>query len=221
MASDQPLRILHAVRAPVGGIFRHILDLAQGQAERGHSVGIVADSTTGGERADAAFKQIAPRLQLGVTRMPIRRSLHPADAPSWLRFRTLIRRLKPDVIHGHGAQAGAFVRMSPKPPGAIRVYTPHGGSLHFAPNTLKGMLVTRIERALMNPNRELALFLTKSLDFSWETTMAVLFLVAPNYKIRASEVDALKDAYLRLDVATAQEILQNQRARKNSRTTKR
>jgi hypothetical protein len=42
--TDQPLRILHAVRAPVGGIFRHILDLAKGQADRGHHVGIVADS---------------------------------------------------------------------------------------------------------------------------------------------------------------------------------
>ena len=49
----QPLRILHATRAPVGGIFRHILDLANGQAERGHHVGIIADSLTGGERADA------------------------------------------------------------------------------------------------------------------------------------------------------------------------
>ena len=27
-APDQPLKILHAVRTPVGGIFRHILDLA-------------------------------------------------------------------------------------------------------------------------------------------------------------------------------------------------
>jgi len=40
---DRPLRILHAVRAPVGGIFRHILDLANGQADRGHDVGIIAD----------------------------------------------------------------------------------------------------------------------------------------------------------------------------------
>ena len=51
--ADQPLRILHAVRAPVGGIFRHILDLANGQADRGHHVGIIADSLTGGERAEA------------------------------------------------------------------------------------------------------------------------------------------------------------------------
>jgi hypothetical protein len=44
MITDRPLRILHAVRAPVGGIFRHILDLANGQADRGHQVGIIADS---------------------------------------------------------------------------------------------------------------------------------------------------------------------------------
>ena len=67
--ADQPLRILHAVRAPVGGIFRHILDLANGQAERGHHVGIIADSLTGGERAEAALAEIAPRLKLGVRRV--------------------------------------------------------------------------------------------------------------------------------------------------------
>ena len=62
--ADQPLRILHAVRAPVGGIFRHILDLANGQADRGHHVGIIADSLTGGERAEAALAEIAPASSL-------------------------------------------------------------------------------------------------------------------------------------------------------------
>ena len=33
LIEGQPLRILHATRAPVGGIFRHILDLANGQAD--------------------------------------------------------------------------------------------------------------------------------------------------------------------------------------------
>ena len=70
---DRPLRILHAVRAPVGGIFRHILDLANGQADRGHEVGIIADSLTGGERAAQALAEIAPRLKLGVHRLAIHR----------------------------------------------------------------------------------------------------------------------------------------------------
>jgi glycosyltransferase involved in cell wall biosynthesis len=148
--SDQPLRILHAVRAPVGGIFRHILDLANGQADRGHHVGIIADSLTGGERAEAALAEIAPRLKLGVHRLAIRREPLPTDVLVWAHFMRLIRRLKPDVLHGHGAKAGAFIRLKARSKDTIRVYTPHGGSLHYPPNTFKGALYSRLERALMN-----------------------------------------------------------------------
>ena len=34
-----------------------------------------------------------------------------------------------DVLHGHGAKGGAYARLTGR--GAIRVYTPHGGSLHY------------------------------------------------------------------------------------------
>jgi len=155
--SDQPLRILHAVRAPVGGIFRHILDLANGQADRGHHVGIIADSLTGGARAEAALSEIAPRLKLGVRRLAIHREPHPADILVWAHFMYLIWRLKPDVIHGHGAKAGAFIRMKARSKDSIRVYTPHGGSLHYPLHTWKGTFYSRFERALMN-NTDLFLF---------------------------------------------------------------
>jgi glycosyltransferase involved in cell wall biosynthesis len=149
MPADQ-LRILHAVRAPVGGIFRHILDLANGQADRGHHVGIIADSLTGGERAEKALAEIAPRLELGVHRLAIRRQPYPTDILVWARFMHLIRQLNPDVLHGHGAKAGAFIRLKPRSENAIRVYTPHGGSLHYPLNTPKGAIYGRVERALMN-----------------------------------------------------------------------
>jgi glycosyltransferase involved in cell wall biosynthesis len=148
--TDKPLRILHAVRSPVGGIFRHILDLANGQADRGHHVGIVADSLTGGDRAKTALAEIAPRLKLGVHRLAIRREPFLTDVLAWMRFRRLIRRLKPDVLHGHGAKAGAFVRLGARSEGTIRVYTPHGGSLHYPLNTLKGNIYGRLERTLMS-----------------------------------------------------------------------
>lgn len=147
---DQPLRILHAVRAPVGGIIRHILDVANGQADREHLVGIVADSLTGGERAAAALAEIAPRMKLGIHRIPIRRNPHPSDLFAWVRFAALVAKLKPQVLHGHGAKAGAFVRLKVSSKDTIRVYTPHGGSLHYPPTTMKGMFYSRLERALMN-----------------------------------------------------------------------
>jgi glycosyltransferase involved in cell wall biosynthesis len=155
--TDQPLRILHAIRPPVGGIFRHVLDVANGQADRGHRVGIIADSLTGGERAEAALAEIAPRLELGVHRLPIRREPYPTDLLAWARFTRLIQGLQPDVLHGHGAKAGALVRLRARSKATIRVYTPHGGSLHYPLNSLKGAFYSRVERALMN-RTELFLF---------------------------------------------------------------
>jgi len=153
----QKLRILHATRAPVGGILRHILDVANGQADRGHEVGIITDSLTGGERAKQALAEIAPRLRLGIHRVAIRREVVPADILAWASFQRLIRSLNPHVLHGHGAKAGAFTRLMTAAKGRIRIYTPHGGSLHYPVTTLKGNIFARLERALMN-NTDLFLF---------------------------------------------------------------
>ncbi|MBR1155720.1 glycosyltransferase family 4 protein [Bradyrhizobium sp. JYMT SZCCT0428] len=150
VVDGQPLRILHATRAPVGGIFRHILDLANGQADKGHHVGIIADSLTGGERAEQALADIAPRLKLGVHRVAIHREPRPSDTLAWVRFLRLVRQLKPDVLHGHGAKAGVFIRAGIAAKNTIRVYTPHGGSLHYPLSTLKGNFYARLERALMD-----------------------------------------------------------------------
>ena len=38
----EPLRILQILRAPVGGLFRHVQDLTRELSARGHQVGIVA-----------------------------------------------------------------------------------------------------------------------------------------------------------------------------------
>src|ERR1700744_6449721 len=103
-APDRPLRILHATRAPVGGIFRHILDLASGQAARGHEVGIITDSLTGGERAVAALAALEPQLKLGGSRLPIQRELSPTDFLGFMKVRARLAGLNPDVMHGHGAK---------------------------------------------------------------------------------------------------------------------
>ena len=59
------LKILHVLRAPLGGLFRHVVDVARGQVERGHRVGLVVDSTTGGANAETVLAELAPRLALG------------------------------------------------------------------------------------------------------------------------------------------------------------
>jgi len=140
-----PLKILHILRAPLGGLFRHVLDVARGQAERGHRVGLIVDSTTGGPRADAALADLAPFLALGLQRVAITRELSPRDFGA-LRF--ISRRIAltaPDVLHGHGAKGAALVRLAPSAPTAIRVCTPHGGSLFYRPGTIAGGFYRSLE----------------------------------------------------------------------------
>ena len=57
----RPLKILHVFRAPLGGLFRHVLDVARGQVDRGHDVGIFCDSSTGGAAGPAVSARVASR----------------------------------------------------------------------------------------------------------------------------------------------------------------
>ena len=49
------------------------------------------------------------------------------------------------VLHGHGAKGAALARLTPSAPNAIRVYTPHGGSLVYRPGTLAGGVYRTLE----------------------------------------------------------------------------
>ena len=86
-APSAPLNILHVLRAPLGGLFRHVVDLVQGQTARGHRVGLIVDSTTGGTRAEAALAGLAAHLTLGVQRVAISRELGPSDIQALRRIR--------------------------------------------------------------------------------------------------------------------------------------
>jgi glycosyltransferase involved in cell wall biosynthesis len=147
-ADSRPLKILHVFRAPVGGLFRHVMDLVQGQSARGHQVGIVADSLTGGEHADRRFAELAPHLALGANRIPMGRYLGLSDIAATRAVTATIARVQPDIVHGHGAKGAAYARLAGVPPHAIRVYTPHGGSLHYSPWSMSGLIYINLEKIL-------------------------------------------------------------------------
>ncbi|MFC3133040.1 glycosyltransferase [Microbaculum marinum] len=147
-----PLRIVHCLRAPVGGLFRHVCDLARAQAGRGHLVGIIADATTGGSRAEQRFAELRAVCELGIERFAMSRLPGPGDLSAAARVRTVAERWQPDVLHGHGAKGGVYARIAGtrlrrgrKP---VRAYTPHGGSLHYSPSSPAGFLYLRAERFL-------------------------------------------------------------------------
>jgi uncharacterized protein (DUF2336 family) len=65
-----------------------------------------------------------------------------------------------------------------------------------------------IEQMLALNNRDMILVLSKALDFSWETAMALLFLGAENHRIPAQELDGLKAEFKRADVRMSRGILE-------------
>lgn len=155
MSNGKPLRIVHCFRSPVGGIFRHVRDLAEQHSRAGHEVGIVCDSSTGGEHEERLFQQIMPHLSLGLVRVPIRRSVSPGDMAALKRCYNEIKSLQPDVLHGHGAKGGALARvigsvLRVKRYRVARFYSPHGGSLHFDAGKLSGRGVFALERFFEN-----------------------------------------------------------------------
>jgi uncharacterized protein (DUF2336 family) len=72
-----------------------------------------------------------------------------------------------------------------------------------------------IERALLDKSRETLLILVKALGFSWETTMALLFLGAKDHRITAQDLRDLESEYGRLNIETSRSVLAFYQSRKN------
>ncbi len=153
--AKRPLRILQVLRAPVGGLFRHVCDLTQKLNELGHAVGIVCDSTAADPFWNQRLQELAPHARLGITTLPIGRLLSIHDFSSISKLYKLTLNKNIDIIHGHGAKGGAYARLAGrlaqrhnqnrKP---ATIYTPHGGSLHYRKGTPSGLLYHTLERAL-------------------------------------------------------------------------
>jgi Uncharacterised protein conserved in bacteria (DUF2336) len=73
-----------------------------------------------------------------------------------------------------------------------------------------------VERALLDNNRELTLVMAKSLQFSWETAMSLLFLGAKDYRISARDLESMKEEFARLNAEASQSILRFYQARKSA-----
>ena len=109
---------------------------------RGHRVGLIVDSTTGGARAEAAWPSLRPAWRSACSASPSPRELSPRDIDALRRVSRRIAALAPDVLHGHGAKGAALARLAPNAADAIRVYTPHGGSLVYCPGTHRRRLLS-------------------------------------------------------------------------------
>lgn len=147
----QRFRIIHCLRAPVGGLFRHVRDLAVEQASRGHEIGVVCDASSKDPLTEERLAALAPRLALGLHKIGMSRDIGLSDLTATRAVYDLAVAARVDILHGHGAKGGAYARFAGQKRarlgGAGRVfYTPHGGSLHYDPASLIGRAYMAAER---------------------------------------------------------------------------
>jgi glycosyltransferase involved in cell wall biosynthesis len=197
---SRKLRIVHCFRSPVGGIFRHVRDLADAQLAAGHDVGIVCDSTTGGDFEERLFAEIGSKLTLGVKRTAMQRHIGPGDLGAAWRTYRIVSDLQPDIVHGHGAKGGAYARLfgslfRASRSRVARIYSPHGGSLHYDSGTATGKLFFLVEGMLGRLTDQL-LFVSDYERKAYEAKIgkprAPVMLI--HNGLRAEEFKAVKDA---------------------------
>ncbi len=96
-----------------GGLEKHVFELAGAMAERGHEVNVLADA------GYAAHCPPGVQLQAfdwaGSRWNPLR----------WLKLRSALHRLAPDIVHAHAAKAVALLTHAGWPRGAQAVGTVH------------------------------------------------------------------------------------------------
>ena len=146
-------RILHCLRAPVGGLFRHVRDLTAAQAGQGHDVGVICDAVSKDSLTEPRLIKLSQHLSLDLTRIPMSRTPGAGDLAVVKAATRLACDKSINIIHGHGAKGGAYARLAAR---SLRraghpvkcIYTPHGGSLHYAPTTVRGRIYATMERYL-------------------------------------------------------------------------
>ena len=148
---ELPLRILQVMRAPVGGLFRHVADLTRGLKARGHSVGLIVDSMASDAQTEKRIDALREFADLGVHALPMPRLLGRGDLTTPFAVRRLAKTVSADVLHGHGAKGGFYARLAHigrKRPASF--YTPHGGVLHFSARSKGGQVFHWLERRLLS-----------------------------------------------------------------------
>jgi glycosyltransferase involved in cell wall biosynthesis len=119
-----PVKVLHVVEAIEGGIARHIVSIVR-HVDAEHfvvvppeRVGGITDTTAFGAMADAG----ATVELVDMRRSPTSRRTIAAIS----RVHAMVRRVHPDVVHGHSSIGGAVARLASVGTGVARVYTPNG-----------------------------------------------------------------------------------------------
>jgi len=137
------------LRSPVGGLYRHVIDLSDELGQRGHNIGIIYDARNGDFQTKQRIETMQNKPILGVHQVSMPRLFGVGDFFASLKIRALAKKLNAHILHGHGAKGGFNARIAKMiTGGTMAIYTPHGGVLHYSPSGITGKILYSIERFL-------------------------------------------------------------------------
>jgi glycosyltransferase involved in cell wall biosynthesis len=147
-----PLRVLHVLEAVRGGTSRHVADVVDSAQPIEHHVAVpplVRGAQASGAVVDGAAVEQMRRSGAQIHHVDMRRTpVHPANVAAAVRLRRHIRRLGPDVIHGHSSVGGALARAAATGTGIPTLYTPNGLADGRAALAVERLLGPRTERLI-------------------------------------------------------------------------
>lgn len=125
------IKLVIILEATLGGIRKHVVDLLCNLESRDYQLFLVYSAI----RADSTFLADVTLLRKkGVLLYPVAMEREISllkDLNAIFSIARILKRIKPDIIHLHGAKAGALGRVSAMVHGNSKVvYSPHGGSFH-------------------------------------------------------------------------------------------
>jgi glycosyltransferase involved in cell wall biosynthesis len=192
--NNEPIRILRVIaRLNMGGPAIHVSNLAAGLQPRGFETTLVAGSLARGEDS-MAF--LADRLDIRVLTLPeLQREVSPLhDARSVRQMTSIIREIRPHILHTHTAKAGAIARAAALVSGSARppivVHTFHGHVLKGYFDPVRTAVFKEVERSLAR-------------------TTDVLVAVSPEVRdelVEAGIAPAEKFAVIRLGIPLAERL---------------
>lgn len=141
-------RLMIILEATLGGIRKHVHDLIEGLDKERFDITFVYSIA----RADSVFINDLDMLagsEVRLVEIPMGREIgFYSEIRALLRLKHLVSEIQPDIIHAHGAKAGALGRITARLCGVRHVvYTPHGGAFHKF-SGIKGLIYLGIEKFL-------------------------------------------------------------------------
>lgn len=155
------MNIAIILEATLGGIRKHVVDLITNLSSE-YKITFIYSMT----RADEHFKKDIQVLKksFDCIELPMSNVLyHPSNFYSVLKMIRIFKSKKIQLIHAHGAVAGALGRAAAFLCSGIRkiIYSPHGGVLHKIGTSFSGKLYVKLEKLL---NSRKVFFIAVSFD---------------------------------------------------------